>query len=64
MKYIYVIDWVETEVDILKEEKREAFLGKLQERMESIVTSDFKPTPEPFTCKYCDFRNICEFKKL
>lgn len=64
MKYIYVIDWVETDVDVLKEEKREAFLGKLQERMESIVTSDFIATPEPFTCKYCDFRNICEFKKL
>lgn len=64
MKYIYVIDWVETDVDVLKEEKREAFLGKLQERMEAIVTSDYKPTPEPFTCKYCDFRNICEFKKV
>jgi len=64
MRYIYVIDWVETEVDVLKEEKREAFLGKLQERMEAIVTSDFKPTPEPFTCKYCDFKNICEYKKV
>ncbi len=64
MKYIYVIDWVETEVDVLKEEKREAFLGKLQQRMEDILTSDFQPTPEPFTCKFCDFRNICEFKKL
>ncbi|MCC7522305.1 ATP-dependent helicase [Candidatus Uhrbacteria bacterium] len=64
LAYVYVLDWVEAEVDVLKEEKREAFLSKVQERMESITLSDYQPTPEPFTCKYCDFKNICEFKKL
>ncbi|MEK7473427.1 MAG: ATP-dependent DNA helicase [Patescibacteria group bacterium] len=64
LAYIYVLDWVITDVDLLKAEKREAFLAKVSERMESITTSDFHPTPEPFTCKYCDFKNICEFKKL
>jgi DNA helicase-2/ATP-dependent DNA helicase PcrA len=64
LAYIYVLDWVITDVDLLKAEKREAFLGKVSERMEAITLSDFKPTPEPFTCKYCDFKNICEFKKL
>ncbi|MCC6563927.1 UvrD-helicase domain-containing protein [Candidatus Uhrbacteria bacterium] len=64
LAYIYVLDWVITDVDLLKEEKREAFLGKVSERMEAITLSDFKPTPEPFTCKYCDFKSICEFKKL
>lgn len=64
LAYIYVMDWVITDVDLLKEEKREAFLQKVSERMEAITTSDYRATPEPFTCKYCDFKNICEFKKL
>ncbi len=64
LAYIYVLDWVITDVDLLKEEKREAFLEKVTQRMEDISKSDFKATPEPFTCKYCDFKNICEFKKL
>ncbi len=64
LAYIYVLDWVTTDVDLLKEEKREAFTQKIMQRMEDITLSDFQPTPEPFTCKYCDFKNICEFKKL
>ncbi len=64
LTYIYVLDWIETPVDVLEGDKRETFMNKLSERMESIISSDFKPTPEPFTCKFCDFRNICEFKKL
>lgn len=64
MAYIYVNDWKITEVEPLTEKKREAFLVKLEERMNQILLSDFAPTPEPFTCKYCDFKNICEFRKL
>lgn len=64
LAYIYVLDWVITEVDLLKEEKRDAFLQKVTQRMDDILVSDFRATPDPFTCKYCDFQNICEFKKL
>lgn len=64
LSYIYVLDWVETPVAILEGDKREAFIDKLSERMEAIATSEFLPTPEPFTCKYCEFSNICEFKKV
>jgi DNA helicase-2/ATP-dependent DNA helicase PcrA len=64
LAYIYVLDWVITEVDLLKEEKRDAFLQKITERMDDILISDFQATPDPFTCKYCDFKDICEFKKL
>jgi DNA helicase-2/ATP-dependent DNA helicase PcrA len=64
LAYIYVLDWVITDVDLLKEEKRDAFLNKITERMEAIVHSDYKPTPDAFTCKYCDFKDICEFRKL
>jgi len=64
LAYIYVLDWVITDVDLLKEEKRDAFLNKVTERMEAITHSDYKPTPDAFTCKFCDFKDICEFRKL
>ncbi len=64
MKYIYVLDHQEREVDLLEEEKKEQFLTKMAERMDAILTSDFEATPESFVCKYCDFRNVCPFRKL
>ncbi|MEI7512464.1 MAG: ATP-dependent DNA helicase [Candidatus Uhrbacteria bacterium] len=64
LAYIYVLDWVITDVDLLKEEKRDAFLNKITERMEAITLSKYEPTSDPFTCKYCDFKGICEFRKL
>ena len=38
--------------------------GKVQEMINRIKQSDFQPNPNPFNCKFCDFRNICEFRKL
>ena len=64
LAYVYVLDWVITEVEPLKGEKRQAFLEKLEKRMDAILTSDFAPTPDRFVCNYCDFKNICEFRKL
>ncbi len=64
LAYVYVLDWVVTEVDPLTGPKRQAFLDKLQGRMDAILVSDFAPTPDRFTCKYCDFNKICEFRKL
>lgn len=64
LAYVYVLDWKTVSIEPLKAEKRDAFLKKMEERMEAILHSDFPPTPEPFSCRYCDFRTICEFKKL
>jgi len=64
LAYVYVLDWKELEVEPLREKKREAFLKKIESRMEAIITSDFHPEPDPFSCRYCDFKSICEFKKL
>jgi len=64
LAYLYVLDWKELEVEPLREKKREAFLEKIESRMEAIITSDFHPEPDPFSCRYCDFKSICEFKKL
>jgi CRISPR/Cas system-associated exonuclease Cas4 (RecB family) len=64
MQYVYVLDWVTREVELLSGEKREEFVESMMTRMEHILTSEYGATPEPFTCKYCDFQAICEFKKL
>jgi DNA helicase-2/ATP-dependent DNA helicase PcrA len=64
LKYVYVLDRQELEVDLLEEAKKEQFLTKMAERMDAILTSKFEATPEPFVCKYCDFRQVCTFRKL
>lgn len=63
LAYIYAAEWVVTEVNVLAGKKREAFIEKIMARMDAIVTSDFQATPQAFVCRYCDFKDICEFKK-
>ena len=53
---------------------RQSFIGKdkdiekMQEKllstMNKIKAGKFKPTPGPFICKYCEYKEICEFRKL
>jgi len=64
LAYIYVLTGQTAEVDILQGAKREAFMKDVQGRMEEILLSRFPPSPSPFICRYCDFRNICEFRRL
>lgn len=46
----------EKDVDKLKE--------KILDTINNIHKGDFTATPNPFVCKYCDFKDICEFRKL
>ncbi len=56
----------------LNDNKRVSFLGnekeisKLQEKLiktiEQINSGNFSATPGQHTCKYCDFKNICQYK--
>ncbi len=64
LSYHYVMDDATVDVELLKEKARADFLEALSERMDQILRSDFSPKPEPFTCKFCDFRNICEWRKM
>ena len=64
LAYVYVLTGQVAEVDILQGEKREAFQLDLKQRMEDILVSRFPPAPSPFICRYCDFRNVCEYRKL
>lgn len=42
--------------------------GKLKERflknIEEIKKQNFEPNPNPLVCSNCEYKNICEFKKL
>ncbi|MFA6429087.1 MAG: ATP-dependent DNA helicase [Patescibacteria group bacterium] len=60
---IYVIDWVVADVEPLEGKKREEFIVDLETTMDEIVTSSYPPKPSEQTCKNCDFRNFCEFRK-
>jgi DNA helicase II / ATP-dependent DNA helicase PcrA len=64
LAYVYVRTGQEAEVDLLQGAKREAFKEELAERMKEILISQFPAAPSPFTCKNCDFRHICEFRRL
>lgn len=48
-------------IDIEWNEKDEQkIMEKTEGTIEGILKSNFIPTPSKFTCKYCDFRDICE----
>ena len=64
LAYIYVKSGTMAEVPILQGEKREGFIADIQGRMTEILSSSFNPSPSPFICRYCDFRHICEFRRL
>ncbi|MFA6160636.1 MAG: UvrD-helicase domain-containing protein [Patescibacteria group bacterium] len=53
----------ELEVPLLKDEDKLDFEEDLKRRMDEILISDFPATPSSFLCQYCDFKNICEYRK-
>lgn len=53
----------ELEIPLLEGEKKLDFQEELTRRMDEILVSDFSATPSSFLCQFCDFRNVCEFRK-
>ena len=51
------------DVPLLADEDKLEFQEDLTRRMDEILVSDFPATPSRFLCQYCDFKNICEFRK-
>jgi len=64
LKYVYVVSGEVAEVEILQGEKRDVFREDIASRMKEILLSRFAPAPSPFTCRFCDFRQICEYRRL
>ncbi len=68
------LEAVSLEYYYLKENQRVTFLGtereieKLKEKIISTIkemqASDFKAAPSQHKCRYCDFKEICEFRML
>ncbi len=48
---------------ISTEQEREEFKEEISRKIKRIRKSDFKATPG-WHCKFCDFKDICEFRKL
>ncbi|HPN14819.1 MAG TPA: ATP-dependent DNA helicase [bacterium] len=51
------------EVPLLEKEAKLDFEEDLKNRMDEILLSEFPAAPSSFLCAYCDFKNICEFRK-
>jgi DNA helicase-2/ATP-dependent DNA helicase PcrA len=64
LAYLFVRSGEEAEVEILQGEKREAFREEVRKRMQAILTSRFEANASPYVCRFCDFRSICEFRRL
>jgi CRISPR/Cas system-associated exonuclease Cas4 (RecB family) len=61
---VYVRGMVTSDVEILEGEVKISFTEKLLDRMNAVLASNYEPSPSSFVCRYCDFRNICEHRKL
>jgi DNA helicase-2/ATP-dependent DNA helicase PcrA len=49
---------------IAKAKDKEKLLLDIKTIIEQIKKLDFTPTPSEINCQYCDFNNICEFRKV
>jgi DNA helicase-2/ATP-dependent DNA helicase PcrA len=45
------------------DKEREKLIEEIKGTVGAIRESSFEPTPGPFVCKYCDFKDICPFAK-
>ncbi len=62
LTFYYVNDNMRTSFEA-EEKDVEKLKEKLLTTIEKIKQGDFTPTPGPFVCKYCEFRNICEYRQ-
>jgi DNA helicase II / ATP-dependent DNA helicase PcrA len=63
LTFYYVNDNLRTSF-VGKEKDFEKLEIKLLDILDNIKNANFKPTPNKFVCQYCDFKEICEYKKL
>lgn len=47
-----------------KDKDIEKFKLEMREIIQAIKSYNFSPTPDEITCRYCDFNDICEFRKI
>jgi DNA helicase-2/ATP-dependent DNA helicase PcrA len=49
---------------VAKDKDLEKLEEELLEEMKEIATMNFVPKPDKRICSFCDFKDICEFRKL
>ncbi len=59
----YYVETNETMSFAPTDKDKEKLLDEIKETVGAIRTSTFEPKPGPFTCKYCDFKDICPFSQ-
>jgi DNA helicase-2/ATP-dependent DNA helicase PcrA len=62
--YVYARTGQEASVNLLQGEAKTKFLDSLKERMRDVLLSRYPAKPNAHLCRYCDFKNICEYRKL
>jgi len=62
--YYYYLEGNELLPALAKPEDKDKLKKIFIEQADQIVAGDFSPTPSEFICQYCDYKGICEFKKI
>ncbi len=63
LTFYYVNDGIQTSF-LAEGDELERLKEKLLKTMERIHEGDFKATPSPHVCKWCDYKDICEYRTL
>ncbi|MDZ7798555.1 MAG: UvrD-helicase domain-containing protein [Patescibacteria group bacterium] len=63
LTYYYIEDNKKFSVQPQKKEAQK-IKKEVTETIEQIMKSDFKATPSKYKCRYCDFKNICQYRKV
>jgi DNA helicase-2/ATP-dependent DNA helicase PcrA len=64
LRYVYVLSGQELFVDPLKDEKKVSFREIIENRTKEILLSRFPAKPDKNICWFCDFKDVCNYKKL
>lgn len=63
LTFFYVNDNIQMSF-VGKDKELENLSEKLISTIQSIHAGEFSATPNQFSCSYCDFRDICEYRSL
>lgn len=63
LTFHYLNDNIETSF-VGNEKEIEKLKEKLSKTMDQIYERKFDPTPGKFACSFCDFKSICEYRKV
>lgn len=63
LTFYYINDNLRTSF-LGNDQDKEKLYSKLLEAIANIRSGDFIATPEKHVCQHCDFKQICEFRKL